>query len=90
MTWKHYLSVGLAMLTCPCHLPLLVGVLAGTALGGWFSRYTWVVFAAMLGVFVLSLCYSLGAFNRRRKLPMTGTEHTASTDRVADESAVIR
>ncbi len=25
MPWKQYLSLGLVVLTCPCHLPLLVG-----------------------------------------------------------------
>jgi hypothetical protein len=90
MTWRHYLSVGLAMITCPCRLPLLMGVLAGTAVGGWLSRYTWVVFGAMLGVFVLLLWYSLSVFKRRRTVCKTGTEHTSSTDRVVAESSAIR
>jgi mercuric ion transport protein len=84
MRWKRYLSVGLAVLTCPCHLPLLLGVLAGTALGGWLSRYTWLVFPAMLGVFVLSLWYSVRAFNRRDVSPST-----AAAGRATNGSEVI-
>ena len=57
--WKRDLSLGLAMVTCPCHVPILLGVLAGTALGGWLQQYTPVVFLAMGGVFILSLYYGL-------------------------------
>jgi mercuric ion transport protein len=62
MQWKPYLSVGIAILTCPCHLPLLAAVLAGTALGGWLSQYTLVAILGMTGIFILAVLYSFRAF----------------------------
>lgn len=34
---KHGFAVALAALTCPCHLPLLAALLAGTALGSYIA-----------------------------------------------------
>ena len=65
MQWKQYLSVGVAILTCPCHLPILVGVLAGTTLGGWLSHYTLVVALGMAGIFIFAVVYSFRAFTRQ-------------------------
>jgi mercuric ion transport protein len=65
MQWKQYLSLGIAIFTCPCHLPLIVAALAGTALGGWLSQYTLVVTLGMAGIFMLAVLYSLRAFTRQ-------------------------
>ncbi len=70
---KKYLSLGLAALTCPCHPPILVAVLAGTALGGWLSQYLGVVVLAMAGIFILSLMYGLRESRSRTALPQTVT-----------------
>ncbi|MEE9146716.1 MAG: mercury resistance protein [Candidatus Tectomicrobia bacterium] len=51
MQWKPYLSVGVALLTCPCHVPILVGALSGTVLGGWLSQYTLIVTLGMAGMY---------------------------------------
>ncbi|MBW4048597.1 MAG: broad-spectrum mercury transporter MerE [Proteobacteria bacterium] len=37
-----YLWTGVAVLVCPCHLPLLIGALAGTTVGALVSNH-WVV-----------------------------------------------
>lgn len=79
-SWKRYTSLGLAMLTCPCHLPLLLGALAGTALGGWLSQYTPAVFLAMLGVFIVALLYGLSASDRRRAGAETLPSHARQTE----------
>jgi mercuric ion transport protein len=65
--WKHYLSLGLALLTCPCHLPLLIIALAGTTFGAWLSQYTVVVSLAMIGIFVLALLYGIGFYTTYRR-----------------------
>ena len=67
MQWKPYLSAGIALLTCPCHLPLLAAVLAGTALGGWLSQYTLAVTMGMTGIFILAVLYSFRAFSRMNR-----------------------
>lgn len=60
--WGAYVWGVLAVLTCPCHLPLLVVVLAGTTAGAFISEY-WVIAAlALTGLFVLSLRRALRAF----------------------------
>ena len=53
------LSLGLALVTCPCHVPILLGLLAGTVLGAWLRPYMLVAFLTMSGVFVLTLYYGL-------------------------------
>ena len=57
--WKRVLSLGLAIATCPCHVPMFLGLLAGTVLGAWLQQYVLVAFLAMSGVFVLALYYGL-------------------------------
>ncbi len=84
--WKHRLSLGLALLTCPCHLPLLIIALAGTTFGAWLSQYTVVVSLAMIGIFVLALLYGTGAFNRQRG--GTGAKASRETERNAIEEEV--
>ncbi len=61
--WKSLLSLGLAALACPCHLPIVVGLLAGTTLGAWLSQHSVIVTLVMLGVFVAALLYGLRSLN---------------------------
>jgi mercuric ion transport protein len=50
-----YLWGGLAVLTCPCHLPILAVVLAGTTAGAFLGEH-WVIAAlALTGLFLLSV-----------------------------------
>lgn len=58
---KGYLLLGLAFVTCPCHLPLLLAVLAGTALAGTLSQYLWIAAAALTVIFLASLLLGLRA-----------------------------
>ena len=51
-----YLWGALAVLTCPCHLPILAIVLAGTTAGA---------FITLTGLFVLSVTRLLRAFKGR-------------------------
>lgn len=63
--WGAYVWGGFAALTCPCHLPLLAAVLAGTTAGAFLGEH-WVVAAlALTGLFLLSLTRALRAFKRR-------------------------
>ena len=62
---KSLLSLGLAALACPCHLPLVLILLAGTTLSAWMSQHSVVVTLVMLGVFIVSLLYGLGGLSRQ-------------------------
>jgi mercuric ion transport protein len=53
--WKRVLSLALAIVTCPCHVPMFLGLLADTVLGAWLQQYGLVAFLAMSGVFVHTL-----------------------------------
>lgn len=46
-----YLWAALAVLTCPCHIPLLVAVLSGTAFGAFLSEHFAVAFLALTVLF---------------------------------------
>ncbi|EKF7421542.1 broad-spectrum mercury transporter MerE, partial [Pseudomonas aeruginosa] len=55
----------LAVLTCPCHLPILAVVLAGTTAGAFLGEH-WVIAAlGLTGLFLLSLSRALRAFRER-------------------------
>ncbi|MDH3601995.1 MAG: hypothetical protein OEU26_20480 [Candidatus Tectomicrobia bacterium] len=76
--WKSLLSLGLAALACPCHLPLVLILFAGTTLGAWMSQHSVVVTLVMLGVFVVSLLYGLYGLNGQRIADDT-TDNAASS-----------
>jgi mercuric ion transport protein len=63
--WTSLLSLGFAALTCPCHLPLVIVLFAGTTLGAWTSQHRVVLTLVMLGVFVVALLYGLGGLSRQ-------------------------
>jgi mercuric ion transport protein len=44
----------LALLTCPCHLPILLLLLSGTAAGIYLSRNLGIAFILLLPIFLLS------------------------------------
>ena len=58
---KDYLLLGLAFVTCPCHLPILLAILAGTGLAGALSEYFGLAFLLLSVVFVASLWLGLRA-----------------------------
>jgi len=70
---KGYFLLGLAIVTCPCHLPILLVVLAGTGLAGALSQYFGFAFLALTVVFVVSLVWGLRALKsgepRRNEWP---------------------
>ena len=57
-----------AALTCPCHVPILVFALSGSAAGALLADHTVAALALMTIAFVLSLRAALRAFNRPDKL----------------------
>ena len=50
-----YLWGALAVLTCPCHLPILAAVLAGTTAGAFLGEHWGVAALALTGLFVLAV-----------------------------------
>ncbi|MFJ8452218.1 MULTISPECIES: mercury resistance MerE [Lactobacillales] len=59
-----------ALITCPCHLFLLLPLIAGTALGSYFTEFKNVIFIMMGLLFVFAL------FKGWRKLDPETKEET--------------
>lgn len=60
--FSAYLWGGLAVLTCPCHLPVLAFVLAGTTAGAFLSEHWVIAVLGLTGLFVLSVARALRVF----------------------------
>lgn len=65
--WDAYVWGGLAVLTCPCHLPLLAALLAGTTAGAVIGEHQGTAVAAATGLFALFLTQAIRAFKRRAR-----------------------
>lgn len=52
---KGYLLVASAFVACPCHIPLWIGLVAGTAAGAFFLDNWTLVVPALLAYFVVAL-----------------------------------
>lgn len=60
--WRAYTWGVLAALTCPCHLPILATVLAGTTVGAFIGDHWGIAAVALAGLFFLSLARAIRAF----------------------------
>jgi mercuric ion transport protein len=45
----------LALVTCPCHVPLLLVLLAGTSAGAWIGRNQGLVYGVATALFAVSV-----------------------------------
>jgi len=60
--WKAYAWGLLTAMTCPCHLPLLAAVLAGTTAGVFIADHLGIAAVALAGLFFLFLARTIRAF----------------------------
>ena len=58
-----------AVLTCPCHLPVLAVLLAGTALGGLLAEHIGIALAVLTVLFIASAWSAVRLFSRDPKTP---------------------
>ncbi|MFU7899054.1 broad-spectrum mercury transporter MerE [Pseudomonas aeruginosa] len=63
--WRAYAWGVMAALTCPCHLPLLAAVLAGTSAGAALAEHWGIAALALAVLFLLALTRALRAFRSR-------------------------
>jgi mercuric ion transport protein len=64
--WRAWLWGALSALTCPCHLPIVLLALSGTAAGALVSQHMGVAVAVLVALFVLFLTRALRAFRLPR------------------------
>ena len=60
----RYVMAALAIATCPCHLPVLLVLLGGTALGAALGEHMAVVFITLTVLFGLSAWAALRMFSQ--------------------------
>lgn len=64
-----YLLLGLAILTCPCHLPLLLMILAVAGVAGVLSPYLALAALGLTVIFVLLALMGLKALRSAEERP---------------------
>lgn len=62
--WRAYCWSALAVLTCPCHLLLLMAALASTTAGAVIAAHWGFAAVALAALFALSLTQAWRAFSR--------------------------
>lgn len=64
------IMVGTGLIACPCHLPLtlplLVGVLGGTAIGSFVADNQGLIYGVATVYFVVAISIGLYLLNRKR------------------------
>jgi len=66
-SFKGYLLLTTAALTCPCHLPFYLALLAGTGLTGVLSQHLWITGIALTAIFLISLHFGLKTLKSERR-----------------------
>ncbi|MBI3780839.1 MAG: hypothetical protein HY278_07275 [candidate division NC10 bacterium] len=61
-----YLLLITAALTCPCHLPILLALTAGTVIGSVLSRHLWLAGLLLTICFVGALYFGLKRINKEK------------------------
>lgn len=49
------LAAALAVVACPCHVPLIIALFAGTTFGASLASHTGLLYGAMTGLFVVAV-----------------------------------
>ncbi|MBI3014366.1 MAG: mercury resistance protein [Candidatus Tectomicrobia bacterium] len=66
-TFRGYLLLAGAALTCPCHLPVFLILLAGTGVAGFLTQNFWTAFLVLTAVFVFFLRSGLKTLKTARQ-----------------------
>ncbi len=64
---KGYINLAIAALTCPCHVPIYLAVLGGTALGVYLRDNILLIILGLTGVFLLTLTRGLKLVNKDKE-----------------------
>ena len=87
--WGGVLAVT-GFIACPCHLPLtlplLLGVLGGTGLGGFLASNTGLVYGIATGYFIFGLGVGLFLLNRKSRKHALACKTPGRTRRPSRES----
>lgn len=60
---RGYLSIGIGIVACPCHLPLtlplLLGLTAGSAFSAWLAAHTALVYGLSTLIFISGIAMGI-------------------------------
>ncbi len=59
----RYVMAAIALLTCPCHLPIVLILLSGTALGAVLDDHWVIALVALTAAFVASAWVAIRLFH---------------------------
>ncbi len=80
---RGYISMGIGLVACPCHLPLtlplLLSLTAGTAFSAWLAAHTALVYGLATLIFIGGM--GLGMFWLN-----TGSEHRSGSNLGASQT----
>jgi mercuric ion transport protein len=65
--WKAYVLLVTAAVTCPCHLPLILAILGGTALAGVLRENLFLTLFGLTASFLFALAMGLKLLERERR-----------------------
>ncbi len=65
--WRAYVLLATAAVTCPCHLPLILAILGGTALAGVLQENLLLTVIGLTAYFLFALAMGLKLLERERR-----------------------
>ncbi len=64
---KGYVNLVIAGLTCPCHLPIILAVLSGTAFGAFLWNNILLLILTLTAIFLFTLFKGLKLINQTKE-----------------------
>lgn len=89
---KRGALLGLALVSCPCHVPILLILLAGTGVGAVLAPHSGLVFGALLLIFLGAVAALLRTYREPREVacPRPTTPQPPHQDRVERGTPPVR
>lgn len=70
-SWRGYFLLATVALTCPCHIPLALAILGGTALAAFLEQHLALAVISLTFVFLFALVAGLKLIGRERSRKCT-------------------
>jgi len=64
---KGYVNLVIAGLTCPCHVPIIIAVLGGTAFGAFLRNNILLLILTLTAIFLFTLFKGLKFINHTKE-----------------------
>ena len=64
---KGYANLVIAGLTCPCHVPIIIAVLGGTAFGAFLRNNILLLILTLTAIFLFTLFKGLKLINQTKE-----------------------